>query len=414
MDGDGDAEGAEGLSPQADVPISEHRQVENRQLWNHSHFRDCLATSEITLKVGAQVILVRNLDLAGTQKLVNGSRGVIVDFVEYPPPEEEEEKASASALGSPGCLRDECAALLGALTSWLSCLRRPQDELAALGGDFIDLVGSEEDVPTAARLSQEGEDVGFAPGVGRGGRPSEAVGAGAEVKMEEMSQRSARMADVKMEDASQRTPGSVDLKAEPASQAVGEMGDAKEEESGGRAAGVRSVGAEGAGAALQDGVDVKQEDVSRSVGSMRAAASQGAPGTVAESGRVEACVAGAAAGVTAEQGSQAAQASSDEVIIVDESPGDQTAHTRARFTPSSQGKSAPAAPKRDPIPRGGRHAMAPLGALGPCLLPKVGSPACPLLHPLLSGGRLTRVGLKSAGLQSSLQPRVRNLGPEVA
>lgn len=43
-------------------------------------FRDCQAASEIGLRVGAQVMLLRNVDTAAG--LVNGSRGVVVGFVD--------------------------------------------------------------------------------------------------------------------------------------------------------------------------------------------------------------------------------------------------------------------------------------------------------------------------------------------
>jgi hypothetical protein len=56
--------------------------VENK-LWQNEFFRDCLAVQEMTLKVGAQVILVKNVDLTSRRMLVNGSRGVVVDFVYF-------------------------------------------------------------------------------------------------------------------------------------------------------------------------------------------------------------------------------------------------------------------------------------------------------------------------------------------
>eukprot|EP01133_Synstelium_polycarpum_P010323 gene10323-12035_t len=40
--------------------------------------RDCPAPNKLTLKVGAQVVLLRKME--GNQKLVNGSRGVVVEF----------------------------------------------------------------------------------------------------------------------------------------------------------------------------------------------------------------------------------------------------------------------------------------------------------------------------------------------
>ena len=55
------------------------------KLERNEFFRDCLASKEIRLKEGAQVMLLRNLDLEGgpdgTRQLVNGSRGVVKKMV---------------------------------------------------------------------------------------------------------------------------------------------------------------------------------------------------------------------------------------------------------------------------------------------------------------------------------------------
>ena len=53
-------------------------QVESRDK-GKDYFKDVMAGSEIELKVGAQVMLLKNLDVAAG--LVNGSRGVIVRFI---------------------------------------------------------------------------------------------------------------------------------------------------------------------------------------------------------------------------------------------------------------------------------------------------------------------------------------------
>ena len=59
-----------------------------RALWNLPFFRDCLAAREIALRVGAQVMLLRNTDLRGDGRgggqLVNGSRGVVSRFEPAP------------------------------------------------------------------------------------------------------------------------------------------------------------------------------------------------------------------------------------------------------------------------------------------------------------------------------------------
>lgn len=47
-------------------------------LYKHDFFRSCIATRNIELRVGAQVMLVKNMD---NNNLANGSRGKVVDFV---------------------------------------------------------------------------------------------------------------------------------------------------------------------------------------------------------------------------------------------------------------------------------------------------------------------------------------------
>jgi len=49
-------------------------------LKNDSFWNNCQAIHHIKLKLGAQVMLLKNLDLGSSQLLVNGSRGVIVGF----------------------------------------------------------------------------------------------------------------------------------------------------------------------------------------------------------------------------------------------------------------------------------------------------------------------------------------------
>jgi len=53
-------------------------------LWNDSFFKSCIAESGLSLKEGAQVMLIKNENMARGPgpKLVNGSRGQVVDFVD--------------------------------------------------------------------------------------------------------------------------------------------------------------------------------------------------------------------------------------------------------------------------------------------------------------------------------------------
>ncbi|KAL4451826.1 hypothetical protein ABPG75_007488 [Micractinium tetrahymenae] len=63
------------------LPYAE-RQRDMERLRGHEFFRDCLAAKTCQLKVGAQVMLVKNLELTGnTRMLVNGSRGVVTKFI---------------------------------------------------------------------------------------------------------------------------------------------------------------------------------------------------------------------------------------------------------------------------------------------------------------------------------------------
>ena len=55
-----------------------------RVLWQNSFFKDCLAQKKITMRIGSQVMLLKNLDLDTKDKLVNGSLGCITKFVPWP------------------------------------------------------------------------------------------------------------------------------------------------------------------------------------------------------------------------------------------------------------------------------------------------------------------------------------------
>ncbi len=60
------------------VPEGAARETVERNLLRNPFFSDCTATKVVHLKVGAQVMLLQNLDLK--QGLVNGSRGVVEAF----------------------------------------------------------------------------------------------------------------------------------------------------------------------------------------------------------------------------------------------------------------------------------------------------------------------------------------------
>jgi len=49
-------------------------------LGNHLYYKTCLAAERVKLKLGAKILLLKNVDLLGPQKLVNGSVGMVVEW----------------------------------------------------------------------------------------------------------------------------------------------------------------------------------------------------------------------------------------------------------------------------------------------------------------------------------------------
>jgi len=60
---------------------SSHSSVEQREMEYTYMVNNIMAEKEILLKVGAQVMCIANIDMESAEPLVNGSQGVIVDFV---------------------------------------------------------------------------------------------------------------------------------------------------------------------------------------------------------------------------------------------------------------------------------------------------------------------------------------------
>ena len=91
-------------------------------LANHTYYKTCLAAEKVKLKLGAKVLLLKNLDLVGPQKLVNGSVGVVVAWAPVDDPfldedvtEGEEEEGMEGEDEKEGLDAKEEMALLAAL-----------------------------------------------------------------------------------------------------------------------------------------------------------------------------------------------------------------------------------------------------------------------------------------------------------
>ena len=72
-------EAKDSVSADPEVPLQSHQAVEG-MLWKNKFFEQCQAAKNLQLKPGAQVMLLQNL----SEKLVNGSRGVVDKFALVP------------------------------------------------------------------------------------------------------------------------------------------------------------------------------------------------------------------------------------------------------------------------------------------------------------------------------------------
>lgn len=59
------------------VPPEDHKAAQ-RELWNDVFFENCQARSDVELKIGAQVMLVKNLN---DSNLFNGAKGILVKWM---------------------------------------------------------------------------------------------------------------------------------------------------------------------------------------------------------------------------------------------------------------------------------------------------------------------------------------------
>lgn len=72
-------------------PFRDNRERRNIYLLQNNvpSYRACLASQAVELKIGAKVLLLKNLDLASVDhKLVNGSSGTVI---EWPPLDEPDD-----------------------------------------------------------------------------------------------------------------------------------------------------------------------------------------------------------------------------------------------------------------------------------------------------------------------------------